>query len=813
MAALERELSVKQQEAEQVLRSAVTVARRLYSDNRPQAALDQLKKALEVAGYARTSQAAIEARELRHEIEMALGVRRGEAETTIHQVERGVAIKVQEARLEAQTLLSKGKALYAAKEFPDCVETMERVLEIVRWSPSDLDLTGYAEQARAYMRSAEQQREEEARHRLKEKERKARSKALQDELQREGEERRRIQRLFHEAVSRYENRQYEKSMQLASKILELEPGHLLARQLLGDANETLHRTTESEYHRTKVEEWKGVLEDFAETEVPYNSDVTWPGASEWAAVSRRASRVGRADASAADEDPRNKRIKSELATKRVSIDYTDAPFKTVINYLKSQSGVNIVVDPEVLGELESSDTRVNLQVDEIPLQSALNILLDFTNLKSTFRNGVLFITKPERALGEGVLELHDILDITSKVSKFPGQTMELSSGTGGDDGGGLMFGDEGGEDAAPAPDELLELVKSSVAADSWDGGGRSIAMLGGQLLVKHTPEVQAEIRKLLGDLRQFSGVLVSVEARFLTVSDDFLEDFGFDFRGLGGQKGSAAFLDDVTVGPEDNAGGAFDNAANGNPTQPPSSGLFYNDNTDGDYRGRLEGIYDQPLGNVLTPSGGLNAQIAYLNDLQVNAILHAVRKTRRATLLTAPRLTAFNTQRANVTVQNQIAYIRDFEVEVAQSAAIADPIVGVVQDGVILDVTPTVSNDRKWITLELRPTVATLVRPIPTIMTNLGQAASTQVNIQLPELRLQGAETTVRVPDGGTVVIGGLKRIRDVDAQTEVPFLAHIPILNLLTSRKGRNIEKSNLIIMVNARVVDLASSEASRYK
>ena len=106
--------------------------------------------------------------------------------------------------------------------------------------------------------------------------------------------------------------------------------------------------------------------------------------------------------------------------------------------------------------------------------------------------------------------------------------------------------------------------------------------------------------------------------------------------------------------------------------------------------------------------------------------------------------------------------------------------------GVILDVTPTVSNDRKWITLELRPTVATLVRPIPTIMTNLGQAASTQVNIQLPELRLQGAETTVRVPDGGTVVIGGLKRIRDIDQQNEIPFLSHIPILNLLTSRKGR---------------------------
>jgi type II secretory pathway component GspD/PulD (secretin) len=601
-------------------------------------------------------------------------------------------------------------------------------------------------------------------------------------------------------------------MGLARKILEIEPGHTLAKQLWSDANETEHMARENAYHRNKVEEWKRVLEDFHDTQVPWASDVNWPSAAEWSTVSQRSARVGKASA-AVTEDQRVKQIKGQLATQRISIDFEDAPFKTVTDYIRQQSGINMVVDKEVLDELDSQDTRVNLQVDDIPLQSALNILLDFTSLTSTFKNGVLFITKAENAMGEGILEIHDIRDLTAKITSFPGETMELTSGSGMDDGGGLSFGDEEDEGSTPQPEELEELIKGSIAPESWDNPGYSLTQMGGQMLVKHTPEVQAEIRNLLRDLRQFSGVLVSVEARFLQVTDDFLEDVGIDFRGLGGQKGAAAFLDDVTVGPEDNAGGAFDNAANGNPTQPPSSGLFYNDNTDGDYRGRTEHIFDQPLGNVLSSTGGLTAQIAHIGDTQVNAILHAVRKTRRATLLTAPRLTAFNTQRAHVTVQNQIAYIRDFEVEVAQTAAIADPIVGVVQDGVILDVTPTVSNDRKWITLELRPTVATLVRPIPTIQTNLGQAASTQVNIQLPELRLQGAETTVRVPDGGTVVIGGLKQIRDVDQQNEIPFLSHIPILNLLTSRKGRSIEKSNLIIMVNARVIDLATGEAARYK
>lgn len=39
----------------------------------------------------------------------------------------------------------------------------------------------------------------------------------------------------------------------------------------------------------------------------------------------------------------------------------------------------------------------------------------------------------------------------------------------------------------------------------------------------------------------------------------------------------------------------------------------------------------------------------------------------------------------NISVLNQIAYVKDFDVEVAQSAFIADPIVDIVQDGVVLD--------------------------------------------------------------------------------------------------------------------------------
>jgi len=47
---------------------------------------------------------------------------------------------------------------------------------------------------------------------------------------------------------------------------------------------------------------------------------------------------------------------------------------------------------------------------------------------------------------------------------------------------------------------------------------------------------------------------------------------------------------------------------------------------------------------------------------------------------------ASDTPRAHMMVVQQQAYVRDFDVEVAQAAAVADPQIGVVQSGVVLDV-------------------------------------------------------------------------------------------------------------------------------
>jgi type II secretory pathway component GspD/PulD (secretin) len=180
--------------------------------------------------------------------------------------------------------------------------------------------------------------------------------------------------------------------------------------------------------------------------------------------------------------------------------------------------------------------------------------------------------------------------------------------------------------------------------------------------------------------------------------------------------------------------------------------------------------------------------------------MRAVSKQERVEEVTAPQLLLYNAQRGNLSVTNQFSYIKDFEVEIAQAAAVADPVVGVVKDGVVLDVRPVVSADRKFITIELRPTLATLAQPIPTFTTTLG--VGQPISIQLPRLTVQKVRTTVTIPDGGTLMLGGMKSSEKQNLNSGVPFLRDIPVVSFLFTRKGSYIANRKVLILLRANIL-----------
>ena len=76
------------------------------------------------------------------------------------------------------------------------------------------------------------------------------------------------------------------------------------------------------------------------------------------------------------------------------------------------------------------------------------------------------------------------------------------------------------------------------------------------------------------------------------------------------------------------------------------------------------------------------------------------------------------------------------------------------------------------------------------------------MSIQLPDVTLQSVRTTVTMPDGGTILLGGMKMAERQNTVSGVPLLMDIPLLSFLFSRKGTYVLNRKVIILIKASIV-----------
>lgn len=144
-----------------------------------------------------------------------------------------------------------------------------------------------------------------------------------------------------------------------------------------------------------------------------------------------------------------------------------------------------------------------------------------------------------------------------------------------------------------------------------------------------------------------------------------------------------------------------------------------------------------------------------LDDAAVGALMRAVEKHETAGVLTAPRITVYDRQKANVSMLNQVSYIQDYDIERrGQDVVIADPIVGIVQEGIVIDFTPTCAENGKTIALAFEGTFSSLQRPMPEKEIEL-MPGGKAVTIQLPQVEIGRIRESVDVASGGWVLMGG----------------------------------------------------------
>jgi type II secretory pathway component GspD/PulD (secretin) len=479
---------------------------------------------------------------------------------------------------------------------------------------------------------------------------------------------------------------------------------------------------------------------------------------------------------------------------------------TVIDALRVQSGLPLVVDPAA--DAAAKEGAVVFTFDfnnRLTAEQVLNLITKQAGDKVTWtvRHDAVLITTKEKARDKPIIYNHDVQDLVFGLTDFMGPRIDrlrLIDQMQDDDGGG-PFGGIGEKPKIIEPADLSTLIQENVAVGTWQEAGVSIEAAEGFILINHTPEVQQQVRDFLNDLRRFSSSLVTIESKFLSVSSNWIQEIGVDFRGI-----DNIDVTDVTNGLEDMASRGLDNGGTGtegtNAAGHPSAGIYYDDGQDGDFRATTQNFFSNALGSALSTIGGATFQIGFLDQLNLQAIMRAVEKSSSIELVNDQVLSVHNTQRAYVTVINQRAYIQDFDVEVAQFQAVADPQINVLNEGVVLDVRPTIHDNRKYLTLEIQPTVAKVVA-LRDFSSTLGGNTS-PIQFQLPELQVQSVFTSAVIPDGGSIMLGGLSNIRNIERRAEVPWVAKIPLIGFFFKQEGYNDENKSLMILIRARITDV---------
>jgi hypothetical protein len=701
-------LSLSDQRKVFMVEQHLTNARRLAQDLRLDDALGEVQAALEIEPDS------LKAKELRNEIRALKGDPLASNQTLAAEMAAAHELRVQKLRVEAQDSLRKAKLMIARNDYAGAIAELEITNNLIHFAPYSIDWQGADIEARNLLESARAtQKQAEEAERLR--------------AEREGFERlQREQAALHDrvaaqvsstldrAISAFQVADYEQAEELAKEALDKDPRNEQAREIKDASFRALKTQVRKDYVEAKNEQFRRWQEKMREMQIPYTKVITEPDADFWADITEKRSKRRGIDLKAKQSEG-ERALREQLRTTTLALPGIQEQEKLseVIKIITTITGLPIVVDPAADNAARDAGKVFTLNLEHrVSVEQALNLICNMTDGAAVWvvKHDVVLVTTKEKARGKPIPVNHDVQDLIFSLTDFSGPRIDrirLIDQMQDDDGGG-PFGAVGEKPKLIEPADLATLIQENVAVGTWQDEGVSIEAGEGYILINHTPEVQEQVKQFLNDLRRFNSSLVTIESKFMTVGKNWIQEIGVDFRGLDSQ-----LVNDVSNGLEDMASRGLDNGGTGtagqNAAGHPSAGVFYDDGQDGNFLATTQNFFDNSLGQAVSTVGGLTYQLHFLKDLELSAILRAVEKSTHFELINDQILSVHNTQRAYVTVLNQRAYIQDFDVEVAQFQAVADPQINVLHEGVVLDVRPTIHSDRKYLTLEIQPTVAKLV--------------------------------------------------------------------------------------------------------
>jgi type IV pilus secretin PilQ/predicted competence protein len=439
---------------------------------------------------------------------------------------------------------------------------------------------------------------------------------------------------------------------------------------------------------------------------------------------------------------------------RTSLHLNDVDVRKVFEMLSREHAMNILVSPNVKG-------TVTADLSNLTLEQTLDAILKSCSLAAKSENGVLYIYTPQELELNSPGQDDDPSDIRVFQLNYVRST-DLEKLV------KPFLSAEGKITATPASQVGIKSLNQMTSGSSGggggggggggSGGGSSKGGSGGQsitggdalpeqeaIVVQDRRSVLAKIEGVIREL-DVQPAQVLIEAVILYVTHEHSCELGVNF-GLADSTGEAVGL----LG-----NGALINSAAG---FSPLTAV-----TEGAVKGVLA-FPDQGMKFGFTGTNG-------------TAFIKALERIGEVDVLASPRLLVLNKQPAELQLGERLGYST-----LSQSIVSTTQQIQFLDVGTLLRVRPFVSKDG-MVRLEVHPE-----RSRGAIVDGIPQASTQEVT------------TNVMVPDGATLVIGGLMDQEVELHQQGFPGLSRLPVVGALFRVRETRCVKKELIVLLTTRI------------
>lgn len=159
-------------------------------------------------------------------------------------------------------------------------------------------------------------------------------------------------------------------------------------------------------------------------------------------------------------------------------------------------------------------------------------------------------------------------------------------------------------------------------------------------------------------------------------------------------------------------------------------------------------------------------------------------------VLARPNVTVFDGRKATILMGDKVPVFTSSS-DSTDSDSSTTMTVEYKEVGVKLEVLPRINDfDKETITLVIKPSVSTISQWVES------------GNNKAPQISERSAETTVRVKNGETILIGGLLKNEEIKSIKQIPFLSKIPILGELFKSRSTEKKDTEVVIAITPKIV-----------